>query len=157
MTEYDGFEGFYRTHRATAVRWALGILGDRMIAEEAADDALLKIGEILPQLDNPDAYLRRSVVNECRSRYRSRERELARMRRYSTDQPSHIIDDSSAELLDVLDQLSYEQRVTVVLRYWAGWSYSEIAVVLNARTGTVRVIAHRALKVIRQQLTGGLL
>ncbi len=43
---------FYRTHRADAVRWAVALVGDRAVAEELAQDALIAVSGRLGGLDN---------------------------------------------------------------------------------------------------------
>lgn len=43
------FDEFYRAHRADAVRWAVALVGDRAVAEELAQDALLAVGNRLKE------------------------------------------------------------------------------------------------------------
>src|SRR5687767_14203704 len=57
------FDAFYRTHRADAVRWAVALVGDRQVAEQLAQDSLVAVGARLASVDNPGAYLRRTVVH----------------------------------------------------------------------------------------------
>ena len=50
--------------------------------------------------------------------------------------------------------LSTKQRAVVVLRYWAELSIEETAGALGVSPGTVKSTLHRALRVLRQELTG---
>lgn len=54
-----------------------------------------------------------------------------------------------ANLELVLRQLKDEYREVVVLRYIEELSISEIAIILNKSKGSVRVLVHRAIKVIK--------
>jgi RNA polymerase sigma factor (sigma-70 family) len=55
-----------------------------------------------------------------------------------------------AELVDVLLQLPYRQRATLVLRYWAGFTEAEIAEALGCRPGTVKTLVQRGLHRLRK-------
>ena len=58
-----------------------------------------------------------------------------------------------AEFLDdVLDELSFNQRAAVVLRYYGGLSTVEIAQALNCAPGSVGPWINRALKKMRKAL-----
>ena len=51
-----------------------------------------------------------------------------------------------------LEQLSEGQREVVVLHWYEGLSYPEIAQVVGASTSAVKVRAHRAYKTLRKVL-----
>lgn len=152
------FDAFYRQHHRDAVRWAAALVGQRHVAEELAHDALVRTAARLEHLDNPGAYLRRSVVNACRSWHRSHGREAARLSKVvRSDQALSTgaapLSDTSVEVLDVLARLPYRQRAAVVLRFWADWPDDHIAEALGCRPASVRVLVHRGLATLREQLT----
>jgi hypothetical protein len=62
---------------------------------------------------HPKAYLRRSVVNGCRSRARW---ERLRRGRWSETEPS--TEQAPDELFDVLASLPHRQRAAIVLKYF---------------------------------------
>lgn len=146
----EPFEDFYRTHHASAVRWATALVGSRAVGEDLAQDALLRVGQSLYRLDNPTAYLRVTVARTCASWHRSHGRELRR------DQAARPVDVSvsteSGELLDALAVLPYNQRAAIVLRYWADWPEDEIAAALDCRPTTVRTLVHRGLAALRREI-----
>jgi RNA polymerase sigma factor (sigma-70 family) len=160
MSASDGpamtFDDFYRSHRVDAVRWATALVGRRDIAEELAQDALVRTGDRLARLDNPAAYLRRAVVNACHSWHRSAARESRRLSR-ATEPTSYtdVVSDGSAEVLRALDRLKAQQRTAVVLRYWADWTDADIAAALGTSEGNVRVMVHRGLAHLRSSLGAG--
>jgi RNA polymerase sigma-70 factor (ECF subfamily) len=54
-----------------------------------------------------------------------------------------------------MEQLSSEQRETILLRYFSQASFEEIATVTGCPLGTVLARAHRGLAKLRKVLTGG--
>jgi RNA polymerase sigma factor (sigma-70 family) len=104
---------------------------------------------------DPDAYLRRIVVNENRRRFRKR--------RVAEDLPGTLPDrgvpdaaediDEQAALLAALGRLGARQRAVVVLRFWMDMSEAETARALNCSVGTVKSQASRALAALRKNAT----
>jgi RNA polymerase sigma factor (sigma-70 family) len=146
------FDTFYRQHHRLAVRWAAALVGHRDVAEDLAHEALLQTGSRLSRLVNPGAYLRRAVVNTCRSWHRSTAREAARYQRVDPRQEKSVLSDATVEVLDLLAQLPYRHRAALVLRFWADWPDADIADALGCRESTVRVFIHRGLVALRTQL-----
>ena len=149
----DG-ERFYAVHRAKAVALAAALTGRTDVAEDIAQDSLLKTIARLESLREPRAYLRIVVVNGCRSWHRSTSRETARLHRSLSDRSNEVSVESN-EMLALLDQLPYRHRAALQLRFWGGWSDAEIAAVLKCRPASVRVFAHRGLVALRKQLDEG--
>jgi RNA polymerase sigma-70 factor (sigma-E family) len=146
----DPFSTFYRERYPSIARLAYLLTSDAGIAEDLAQDAFTEVHTRFESLTNPSAYLRTTVVNLSRRRHRSREREAARVRLVQPRQPVAQLEVD--EFLDVLGRLSHDQRMLVVLRYWADWTEAEIAEALNCRRGTVKSRAARALAQMRDEL-----
>lgn len=142
---------FYAAHRLDAARWAVALTGRRDVGEDLAQDALLRTAARLDTIDQPAAYLRRAVVNACRTWARSHAREQLRAERAHAGRPTSVSAESH-ELLDSLARLRYRQRAAVVLRYWADWTDDQIADALGCRPATVRVLLHRGLAALRTEL-----
>lgn len=147
----DAAAAFYAAHRLDAARWAVALVGRRDVGEDLAQEALVRTAARLDTIDNPPAYLRRTVVNVCRSWLRSATREQQRVERSQAGRPSSVSAESH-ELLDSLARLTYKQRAAVVLRYWADWPDEQIADALDCRPATVRVLLHRGLAALRKEL-----
>jgi RNA polymerase sigma factor (sigma-70 family) len=145
------FDHFYRTHRTDAVRWAIALLGDRDVAEELAQDAFAAMSRRLDRIDNPVGYLRRTVVNRAASWHRSHAREQRRIHRAVAGQPSTYSAETH-EMLGVLASLPHKQRAAVALRYRADWTDEQIAEALGCAPSTVRVLVHRALATLKQEI-----
>jgi len=144
---------FYRAHRERAVAWATALTGRADVGEELAQEALLRTIDRLDDVRDPSAYLRVAVVHACRSWHRSRNREHDRLERLGrADAPDEWVSASSLEVLELLDGLPYRHRAALILRFWAGWSDTEIAEALGCRRVSVRVFVHRGLQAIRVEL-----
>ena len=150
-TSRQAFDDFYTSHREHAVRWAVALVGDRAVAEEIAQDALVAIERQWVRVDDPPAYLRRTIANRSASWHRSLGRERRRLRRVAAGQPTTYSAETN-EMLDALAALPHQQRAAVALRYWADWTDEQIAAALDCAPATVRVLLHRGLAALRKEI-----
>ncbi len=146
-------EALYRDERGPMLALAVLIVGSRAHAEEIVHDAFATVGERWDTIENPGGYLRTTVVNGCRMALRRRKLEHRHV-----DASNAPVDelDSPSELVELrlaLDALSDRERAVVVLRYFTDVPDAEIASLLGCRIGTVRSLAHRALRTLRKELT----
>jgi RNA polymerase sigma-70 factor (sigma-E family) len=134
-------------HYAPLCRLAYVILGDAPLAEEIVMEALLKTftgwGR-LRSTDRADAYLRRAVVNLCRSKIR---RKVIEARVNATvhhrderkapdwDPERH---ETSRLVWQRIVELPERQRACVVLRYYEDLPEAQIADILECSVGTVK-------------------
>jgi len=133
---------FHRNHLPLC-RLATLLLSDPARAEEIVQEAFLRTFSGWSRLRDPDcadAYLRRAVVNLCRSRLRRRHVERmgneAAWRRDSM--AATVLDDSEMVVMDAVKGLPPRQREAVVLHYLAGLSGPEVAVAMGCAEGTVK-------------------
>jgi RNA polymerase sigma factor (sigma-70 family) len=145
------FDEFFRTHRADAVRWATALVGSRAVGEEIAQDALAAVGNKLSGIDDPAAYLRRTVVNRAASWHRSDARSRRREATATAGEPTAYTQPTN-DMLDALTVLPYNQRAAVTLRYWADWTDDQIAGALDCAPATVRVLLHRGIAALKKEI-----
>ena len=141
-------DDLYRANFAALVRVAFLLTGSAAEAEDAVQDAFLRCAPRLASLEHPQSYLRKAVVNECRTRFRKRDRERSPLDLLPADLPHDLIETS-----DALASLSYRKRAVVVLRYFVDLPDEQIADVLGCRPSTVRSVARRALIDLKEVLT----
>lgn len=147
----------YRAQFEPMVRVATAFLGDRAAAEDVVQDAFVAVGRKLDVLHGSEvAYLRRAVVNGCRS--------SVRWGRAAKRQPVALVTDivgadiTAAEqaqhqrVLRALDALSERQRQCLVLRYYAGLSDAEIAPAVGIGLGSAKTHIRRGLEALRSSL-----
>ena len=144
------FEALYRREQVPMLRLAVLLVGSRAQAEEIVQDAFLSTNERWAAISNPGGYLRTSVVNGCRMvlRHRATEARAELLVVAVVDPPGELM-----ELHDAMRRLSDRQRVVIVSRYFLDLPDLEIADLLEVRETTVRSLAHRALRVLRKELT----
>jgi RNA polymerase sigma-70 factor (sigma-E family) len=141
------------------VRLARGLLRDPYQAEDVVQDVLAKTlvqWWRVSAADDPDAYVRRMVVNACTSWFRR-----AARREFAHDAgtlPERPIADPSAQvderdhLVALLRRLPTKQRAVLVLRHYEGLPDAEIARLLGSSEVSVRTNAHRGLNSLRRFL-----
>ena len=151
------FRDFVGARGSALLRTAVLLTGDRGLAEDAVQAALIRLCLAWSRIRNRDAveaYARRIVVREVMS--------WRRRRRVSEQLVAAVPDvvgggDVSAiaerdELMQALRTLPPRQRAVVVLRYFDDASEAEIADALGITTGSVKTHASRALATLRSQL-----
>jgi DNA-directed RNA polymerase specialized sigma24 family protein len=141
-------EGLFRNSWSDLVRMATFLTGSQPAAEDLVQDALVRFEIRQPLPDDPTSYLRKSVVNACRSYHRRRYLEL----RHRPTLPGPGLDNPS-ELWDILGRVSQRQRTALVLRYYLDLPEEEIAEILRCRPSTVRSLVQRGLAKLREELS----
>jgi RNA polymerase sigma-70 factor (sigma-E family) len=153
----EGFREFARDRASPLHQSAYLLCGDWHIAHDLVQETLVKAYRYWPrvqQADNPDAYVRRILINEARHRWRRRDGAVPVAR--FTAEP--VIPDASDDvarrerLLQALLELPLQQRATVVLRYLEGRTQAETADLLGCSEGTVKSQSSRALATLRKYL-----
>jgi len=164
------FDRFYESSYPAMVRLARVLVDSPQTAEDLVQDAFVRMHGRWGVVRDPVPYLRRCVVNACRSHHRRQGRE----RRHTAARPpaddgsgadtsawegiglppvgarSEARTDDAELLAGALSALPYRQRAAVVLRYYADLPDAQIAVALGCRVGTVASLVHRALERLRE-------
>jgi RNA polymerase sigma-70 factor (sigma-E family) len=140
------FLDLYHESFAAMVKLAVVLTGSEASAEDIVHDSFIRVHAHWTRIDHPKAYLRRTVVNACRSAGRRARRERA----WESRQLASVNSLGADELFDVLANLPYRQRAALVLRFYEGLSQAEIAEVLGCREGTVASMIHRGLAQLRR-------
>ena len=151
--EYDEF---------VAVSWrrlcwtAYMLTGDRQLAEDLAQTALVKTFVVWPKVRRDDAlaYTRRVLVNANIDRLRRRHlTELPGLLRDPAVAPSNEVENRD-ELVRLLATLTELERKVMVLRYYYDLSEADTADELGVGVGTVKSTAARARAKIRDGAVG---
>lgn len=153
------FEDFVAQRRRPLFRFAVVLCGDPVLAEDILQDVLGRAFErwrLVSAADDTNAYVRRMLVNEFlgwRRRHR-RATPVAELDDLLPGLPDHADGHcEQAALVDELSLLPRKQRAVLVLRFYAGMSYAEVAACLGCREATARAHAARALAALRIQMT----
>ncbi len=155
----EAVEALYAAHWTALVRLAALLLHDTRAAEDVTQDAFVAMHGRWDRLREPDralAYLRRSVVNGCRSR----QRRSAVAARHRPEPPGDAASAESAVLaterrktvLAAVGRLPRRQREVLVLRHWLDLSEADIAATLGISRGSVKSHSSRGLDNLRKTL-----
>jgi RNA polymerase sigma-70 factor (sigma-E family) len=150
------FESFVVARSAPLLRIAVLLTRNQQEAEDLLQTALLRTARRWQQArDQPDAYVRRVLINLAQDRGRALRRALERRALAQESSPTPAADAGLAErdaLLTALRQLPARQRAVVVLRFWDDMPVSEVAQCLGCSEGTVKSTTSRALVRLRDVL-----
>ncbi len=136
------------------------LLGNAADAEDATQEAMLRAWHSAASLRDPsrvDAWLDGILVNVCRDRMRRR--QLVRFIVLDDGATGPALDPFQAvvdrdEVARAMRGLDADQRIVVVLHYWAGVTLEGVADRLGWPLGTVKSRLHRALQQMRASLDG---
>ena len=154
------FEEFAAARLPAVLRFAGVLTADRALAEDVVQEVLIRASkgwDRIGQLDRPELYVRKMVVNEYLSWRRRSWRLLPGGSGTEVDDRvtrGHAcrLAERDAHLAEI-GKLPRRQRAVIVLRYYEGLADSEIADVLGCTPGTVRGYASRALAALRVELS----
>jgi len=145
--------------------------GNQDDAADLAQEAFLKAFRALPSFNGQaqfSTWLYRIVTNTCLD---ERRRQARRPQLFSLDKPLNTEDgqlaltlpaeasdplatalsqETEIEIRTLLSMLPAEQRIVLVLRDMEGYSYDEIARMLNLNGGTVKSRLNRARRKLRE-------
>jgi RNA polymerase sigma-70 factor (sigma-E family) len=149
------FEDYVAARLPALLRQATALAGDPHAAEDVVQDVLIKAQPRwarIRELDLPDAYLRKMIVNELLS---ARRRVAAAVRRERVQRPAPVEDGADAvvrraAVLQVIRALPTRQRIVIALRYYEDMADGDIAALMGCSLGTVRSQASRALAKLRE-------
>ena len=138
------------------LRLAYVLTGNRADAEDAVQDALaraLSRWDHIRSVGDPDAYVRRMVVNAHTSwwrKFRKRETPVAETFVPEPERATTGVDQDVVWRACLA--LPEAQRVAVVLRYYEQLEYAEIAALTGVAEGSVRSRVSRGLAALRETL-----
>lgn len=156
------FDEWVAARGPALLRLAYVLTGNSADAEDVVQDVLSRVLPRWPRIsgvDDPDAYVRRMVVNAHVSRWRKfrrREVPVGIVREAVRDRP--VGDASTPEDRDRMwracQTLPHDQRAAIVLRFYEDLDYAEIAGLTGVREGTVRSRVSRGVAALRLELGG---
>ena len=133
-------EAIYRKHSGDLIRYAAVLVGpDR--AEDVLSSVMVRIlcKRSLSSLDEPRAYLFRSVLNESRGMLRQQRSIPIAPRKAAL-----VLSEPDWDVVQAVAKLPARQRAAVFLRYWEDLSVVEVADLMGARVGTIKRYLHLA-------------
>ncbi len=159
--DLGAFEEIVRRHQQTAWRVALRFLGDANEAEDIAQEAFLRILAAAPRY-KPSAtfstYLFRVVSRLCIDHARKKrpnfDNSLPETVDPSPDPATVLAQKDRDELIrQALEVLPVRQRMAVILEYYEGLKYDEIAKAMGTTPKAVERLLSRARGALKTRLS----
>ena len=157
MSEKE-FHNQYLPLAGMLYRIAFYILEDKSAAEDAVQEAYLRLWDSRDSLDNvisPKSYCATMVKNICLDRIRRAQRfEFPEQLPEPEQHPQDDIDNKErlAMALDAIKSLPDRQREVLLLRTVEGLSYEEISARTGIGTMSLRVILSRARTTLKNKI-----
>lgn len=161
----EAFEDIVDQYSPLMLRTATMIVGDRDIAEDVVQDALIQAWQHLPDLREPSAlrpWLMRIVVNQCISFKRRLSRTATFMRNMLSEQETQLIAQAADEykgrlerdwdLAHAIENLPAKQRDVIMLHYYHSMTLPEMARALSTSENTLKKRIQSALTNLRRLL-----
>ena len=150
----ESFTELCRRYYTAMVAIGHSILGDRHLAEDAAQQALAKAAVNLPRLHQAERF-GGWLATICRNEAR----DLARFFRDSPVEAQRPVEESPSVATEVgeavtqaLNRLSPEAREVVFLRFYDGLSYEQISSVLGISEQAINGRLRRAKRALAEHL-----
>lgn len=162
MTDTDAALGVFEDHRPLLFGIAYRMLGSAADAEDIVQDAWLKWSAVdRENVENPRAYLARTVTNLSLNRLSSAAAQRESYVGPWLPEPLVTEPDASADvevaesvslaMLVVLESLSPLERAVFLLKEVFGFSFGEIAGMLDRGEASVRQVGSRARAHVRER------
>lgn len=158
----DAFVEIIERHRRVLFGTAYLVTRDRQIAEDAVQEALVKIWQHIGSLRNPadlTAWLARIVVNEVRQQVRKSKTTAVTLEELpdppeAPDAATTVGTEMRQDLAEAVGMLPADQREVVVPRFFSELTVPEIAAATGWRQGTVKSRLSRAMDKLSDMLKG---
>ncbi len=153
-----GVAVLYQAHALALTSLAHVMLGDKASAEDVVQDAFFGLYRNWARLSDPAMalpYLRRSVLNGCKSQLRRRRLRASRTlheRAVPSAESAVLAGEEQQSVLVAIRRLPARQREVLILRFYLLESEADVARAMGIRPGTVRSTTHRALSALGRML-----
>ena len=150
------FDDWVAARGPALLRLAYVLTGNRADADDVVQDALsraLPRWARISSVEDPDAYVRRMVVNAHVSRWRRfRRREVPVEAVRDRALPDGTTLEDRDRMWRACQALPTDQRTAIVLRFYEDMGYAEIAELTGVREGSVRSRVSRGIATLRHEL-----
>jgi RNA polymerase sigma-70 factor, ECF subfamily len=148
----EAFAALFSQMSPRLYRTALGMLGNPHDAADALQEAGLKAFRYFDKLQQSEAggaWLTRILIHACYDQGRKRSRQVPSGLELDQADCGELPAETDWELVQALQQLPEEQRITVVLRFFHDLTIPQTAQVMSVPDGTVKSRLHTALARLR--------
>ena len=144
-------------------RYAFSIIGNRFEAEDIVQEAMIKIWKRMDkfsEIENKEAWVitivRNLAIDKVRSKKKKQTSDINDFFHISDNAPSPDVKleqkDAVRKVSEIMSSLQDTQREIITLRDIEGYTYQEIADIMDLKVDQVKVYLFRARKILRERL-----
>ena len=134
------FDRFYAESYGRLAGYAYTLVGSRSVADDLAQEAMVRVYVRWGLLREPRPYAYRTVTNLARDRWRRSQTERAAL----ADLVAPPVEAPDTAVLDAVERLPEALRDVVLLHYYADLPVAEVARAVRRPVGTVKSRLHDA-------------
>jgi len=168
--EANAFQALYREFRPSALRSASRVTRDHALAEDAVQEAFIRGLRDIGDLRRPEAFagwMNRLILHSAADQVRARRSELTlalasecgedwnRTPAFRDPLEDALATERDVAVIAALARLDDGSRVIVVLRFFAGLTDREIALLIHMPVGTIKSRLSRSLAKLAAALQQG--
>ncbi len=151
----ETFPAFYRREYPKMVAIAAAVAGNRAIAEDLAQEAMVRAHrhwDRISTFERPGAWVRRATINISLSAAKRAAAELRRLLRLAESPTLPEPEVADGRVWQAVAQLPGNQRAAIALHYLEDRPIAEIASILEVSEATARVHLHRGRRALAAAL-----
>lgn len=139
---------WYQQYKVGLFRFALSILKDSHLAEDALQEAFVRLlrQNRLPDSEKVQAWLYRVIRNICYDLLRQRNRETAEI------SGSTVPLQENWEFIELIAPLPQKDQEILALRFIGGFTHKEIAGIMKMTTHSTKKRYERAIQALRKEM-----
>lgn len=141
MAEDKGFEDFYRGTRQRVVAFLYAMSGDRVEAQDAAQEAYVRAWQrwsTISTYDDPEAWVRQVGYRLCLNRWRKAKNQIAAYRRHGAVSVTGAPGEDTVALLTALKKLPKPEREAITLHHLLDLSVADVAAQTGVPINTIK-------------------
>jgi RNA polymerase sigma factor (sigma-70 family) len=148
----------FETEETGLLRFAIGLVGQRMVAEELVQETFLRFHQVADEVENPRGWLYRSLRNLALNHLRDRPKESALVEENAPALDAKLPveslgrDEAVGLVRLLLAEMSPEDRDLIQLKYHENLKYQEISRRTGLSVSNVGYRLHHLLKSLADNL-----
>jgi RNA polymerase sigma factor (sigma-70 family) len=143
----------FETEESRILGFATGLVGRRAVAEELVQETFVRLHQVWDQVENPRAWLYRSLRNLAANHLRDRKEETELDEERASGSQEDVLPDEVLGRMEAVGtmqllvaEMSQEDRNLIRLKYEEGLKYREISERTGISIGNVGFRLHHLLK-----------
>lgn len=142
-------------------RFAFSYVNDKETAEDVVSESVIKALDSIKSLKNPEyiqTWFFRIIINTAKTTF-SKKKRIVLVESSDTEYqeyilPDHFDDYSYINFYDMLDSLTPEKRIVLVLRFYEDYKIKDIASILDINENTIKKRLYSALEELKSKYKG---